>query len=158
MQSGDSGVLADMERWYPADYYRKKIELIKKLLPDCGLTADVMVGYPTESDEQFINTKTLIQDIELSGLHVFRFSARQGTKAADHPPLDPKIIMERAHVLGELDQKLRDIFYERHRGTIRQALPEPNGEGWTDNYIRVDIPKTEISRGLAMYPVIAKNI
>lgn len=157
LQSGDSDVLADMERWYDAAYYRDKVHSIRKVLPDCGLTADVMVGYPTESDEQFLNTKRLIEEMNLSGLHVFRFSAREGTKAARLKPLDPRVVMARAHELGALDEKLRERFYRRFEGQLRQVLPEPLGEGWSDNYIRVDVPQEHFEKGLAPSPVWAKK-
>lgn len=149
MQSGDTTVLKNMGRWYDAPYYRSRIEAVKKVLPDCGLTADVMVGYPTETDELFENTFNLIRDMELSGLHVFRFSAREGTKAAALKPLDPRIIQKRAGVLGELDKYLRERFYRRFEGTNRETLPEPSGEGWTDNYIRVEIPEPQRAKGLS---------
>jgi len=149
MQSGDTTVLNDMGRWYDAAFYRSRIEAVRKAMPDCGLTADVMVGYPTENDELFENTARLIEEMELSGLHVFRFSAREGTKAAELKPLDPRIVQKRAGVLGELDKLLRKRFYDRFAGTNRETLPEPSGEGWTDNYIRVEVPEQGRSAGLS---------
>jgi threonylcarbamoyladenosine tRNA methylthiotransferase MtaB len=149
MQSGDSAVLASMERWYDAAYYKERVRRVREALPDCGITADVMVGYPTETDEQFWNTARIIEEMELSGLHVFRFSARGSTKAAALEPLDPQIVIKRAAVLGELDKKLRERFYRRFEGTERAVLPEPSGEGWTDNYIRVTVPQEQISAGLS---------
>jgi threonylcarbamoyladenosine tRNA methylthiotransferase MtaB len=149
MQSGDSGVLKDMRRWYDAPFYRERIRAVRAAMPECGLTADVMVGYPTETDEQFWNTARLIEEMELSGLHVFRFSARETTPAASLTPLDPQIIIKRAKVLGEIDKKLRERFYRRFEGTERETLPEPNGEGWTDNYIRVEVPAERVQNGLS---------
>ena len=158
MQSGESGVLADMKRWYDADFYMDRIAAIRKIIPDCGLTADVMVGYPTESDTAFETTRGNIAAMALSGLHVFRFSAREGTPAASHKALDPRVVSERAHVLGALDKALRLDFYRKHEGTVREVLPEPNGECWTDNYIRVDVPLNEVSRGLHPAPVFSRDL
>lgn len=149
MQSGDTSVLAAMERWYDAPFYAGRIRAVRAAMPECGLTADVMVGYPTETDEQFWNTYRLIEGLELSGLHVFRFSARRGTRAAELTPLDPKVVSHRAHVLGQLDARLRERFYRRFEGSFRECLPEPSGEGWTDNYIRVQVPLAEVKRGLS---------
>jgi threonylcarbamoyladenosine tRNA methylthiotransferase MtaB len=153
MQSGDSTVLKDMGRWYDAPYYRSRIEAVKKVMPDCGLTADVMVGYPTETDELFLNTYHLIEQMVLSGLHVFRFSARETTGAAALKPLDPRVIQKRAGLLGELDKALRERFYRRFEGTQRETLPEPSGEGWTDNYIRVEVPEPARVAGLSAQKV-----
>jgi threonylcarbamoyladenosine tRNA methylthiotransferase MtaB len=149
MQSGDSEVLAAMQRWYDAPFYESRIRAVRQAMPDCGITADVMVGYPAETDERFLNTAQFIENLELSGLHVFRFSAREGTKAAELRPLDPQVVSKRAGILGELDRKLRERFYRRFAGQVRETLPEPSGEGWTDNYIRVQVELAEISEGLS---------
>ena len=149
LQSGDSAVLAAMRRWYDAPFYRSRVAAVRRAMPDCGITADVMVGYPTETGEQFENTYRLIEEMELSGLHVFRFSAREGTGAADHAPVDPRVQSARAHRLGALDEVLRERFYRRFADTRRPVLPEPSGEGWTDNYIRVRVPDEQISAGLS---------
>ena len=149
MQSGDSTVLKEMGRWYNADFYQRKVQKIRQMVPDCGITADVMVGYPKETDEQFDSTYRFIDDINLSGLHVFRFSAREGTESARLKALDPQVVTARARKLGQLDKVLRHRFYQKHRLTQREVLPEPSGEGWSDNYIRVFIPKGKESQGLS---------
>lgn len=153
MQSGDTGVLADMRRWYDADFYSGRIRAVRAAMPDCGLTADVMVGYPTETEERFENTARFIESLDLSGLHVFRFSAREGTPAASLPPLHPQTIIRRAGVLGALDLRMREAFYRRFEGTERESLPEPTGEAWTDNYIRIDMPLSSVPGGLQTAPV-----
>ncbi|OVE77457.1 tRNA (N(6)-L-threonylcarbamoyladenosine(37)-C(2))-methylthiotransferase MtaB [bacterium F11] len=153
LQSGDSQVLKDMKRWYGANIYRDRVKTLRQTIPDCGVTADVMVGYPTETDLMFENTSELIKEVGLSGLHVFRYSARTGTKASILKPLDPKVIAHRAQMLGTLDQQLRGDFYERFRGHLREVLPEPLGEGWSDNYIRVDVPKSKRHLDLSHMPI-----
>ncbi|MBV9080446.1 MAG: hypothetical protein JO102_04930 [Elusimicrobia bacterium] len=121
---------------------------MRRALPDCGLTADVMVGYPTETEERFENTRRFIDEVGLSGLHVFRFSARETTPAARLKPLDPRVVTRRAGVLGALDGALRERFYRRFEGKVREVLPEPTGEAWTDNYIRVEVPLDAVPGGL----------
>ncbi len=153
LQSGDDQVLRSMGRWYGSAAYRKRVDLIKGALPDAGITADVMVGYPTETDDLFENTYRFIDEIDLSGLHVFRFSARAGTKAASLEPLDPRVVSRRAARLGALDQALKSRFYQRFQGTLREAILEPTGEGWTDNYIRIQAPEGMTKTGLALVPV-----
>ncbi len=153
MQSGDTDVLEDMQRWYDADFYESRVRAVKRELPDCGVTADVMVGYPTETDERFENTRALIDRVGLTGLHVFRFSARETTKAASLKPLDPRVLQHRAGVLGALDRELRRRFYAEFKGQKREVLPEPTGDGWTDNYLRVQVPLDQVSKGLHLAPV-----
>ena len=75
-----------------------------------------------------------------------RIDALQGTEP---------LIIDRAHELGEVDLSLREKFYRRFEGTEREVLPEPTGEGWTDNYIRVDVPLKETKSGLGLRPVLA---
>jgi threonylcarbamoyladenosine tRNA methylthiotransferase MtaB len=157
MQSGDSTVLKDMKRWYNVDFYKARVAAVRTAMPDCGVTADVMVGYPTETDEQFETTRRNIDEMNLSGLHVFRFSARETTPAAALTPLDPRIVTGRAHVLGALDEQLRARFYRRFEGQEREILPEPTGEAWTDNYIRVDVPLADTGMGLHRRPVASRR-
>ena len=153
LQSGCDAVLKEMGRWYTASRYADCIARVKKKIPDCGITADVMVGYPTETEEHFEETYRFIDTMGLTGLHVFRFSAREGTPSAALKPLDPKIVSRRAKRLGELDTLLRQRFYEQFAGTMRETLIEPSHEGWTDNYIRVQTKKRNIRKGLSHIPV-----
>lgn len=157
MQSGDSGVLADMKRWYDVDFYKDRIRAVRAAMPDCGLTADVMVGYPTETDERFETTRANIEEMALSGLHVFRFSARETTPAAKLTPLHPQIVIGRAAVLGKLDESLRERFYRRFEGSTREIVPEPTGEAWTDNYVRIDVPLSSVPAGLQTAPVWSRK-
>lgn len=153
MQSGESGVLKDMQRWYDAPFYEGRVRAVKQAMPDCGVTADVMVGYPTETEESFEATRALIDRSGLTGLHVFRFSARETTQAASLKPLDPRVLQHRADVLGRLDKELRRRFYAEFRGQIREILPEPTGEGWSDNYIRAEVSLDQVKAGLQLAPV-----
>lgn len=155
LQSGDDGVLKAMARWYDTAFYRDRIQAVRSRIPDCGLTADVMVGYPAETEERFGNTCRFIEELGLSGLHVFRFSAREGTAAATLPALPPAVVSDRAERLGRLDAVLRGRFLARFEGSAREAIPESNGEAWTDNYIRIRVPSGAAPGGLAVYPVQA---
>lgn len=154
LQSGADPVLKAMGRWYKAKDYAERIGLIRSRLPDAGLTADVMVGFPAETDALFYETAGFIEDLELSGLHVFPFSRREGTKAAELDPLSPATVERRSRLLRKLDRTLRERFFRRFAGTLRETLVEPSGEGWTDNYIRVLAPAAT-RPGLARLPVAA---
>lgn len=152
LQSADDGVLKAMGRWYNFSQYEERVNFIQSRLPDAAVTADVMVGFPTETEEAFRNTCGRIERMGLAGLHVFRFSARPGTAAALLPPLPPEVVKDRATRLIELGGNLERRFRARFTGTRRLAVAEPSGEGWTDNYIRVPLPAA--ARPGALVPVL----
>ena len=139
LQSGDDFILRRMGRWYDINFFRSQAENILKFLPDAGLTTDVIVGFPGETDEHFENTRKFLET-HFNGLHVFPFSDRKGTPATrlkDHCP--PQIIRERVKILLDLDLELRHRFRLRFSGTLRRVLAESNG-GFTDNGIRLPAP------------------
>ena len=152
MQSGTDVVLKGMGRWYKSRDYSDTVRRLRSAMPDIGLTADVMVGFPLETDELFLETARFIEELELSGLHVFPFSARPGTKAAKLPPLPEGVVARRSRILRTLDAALRRKFLSRFEGAIREVLVETSGEGWTDNYIRVSAPQGAPT-GLGLLPV-----
>lgn len=140
LQSADDGVLKDMGRWYRFADYEDRVSAVRRFLPEASVTADVLTGFPTESEEAFENTFRRIHSLSLSGLHAFPFSSRPGTVSADLKPLDRAVLQNRTRRLIGLSDSLKARFQARFVGTRRTALAEGNGEGWTDNYIRVTIP------------------
>lgn len=140
LQSADDGVLKAMGRWYRFAQYEERVTFLRRCLPDVGLTADVLVGFPAETDEAFETTARRIEALELSGLHGFPFSQRPGTEAAALAPLPPERVKARTLHLIALGETLKARFRARFVGTQRRALAEPDGQGWTDNYIRVAVP------------------
>jgi threonylcarbamoyladenosine tRNA methylthiotransferase MtaB len=151
MQSGSASVLRRMQRRYMPDLYRSRIETIKRLMPDAGIGADVIVGFPGETDEEFAETVQFIESLAMSYLHVFTYSERPDTRAAlmkDQVPT--KIRRERNHILQALSTRKKRAFYESQLGRPLTAILEPNGEGYTENYVRVRIeemrPELELVR------------
>jgi threonylcarbamoyladenosine tRNA methylthiotransferase MtaB len=140
MQSADDGVLKAMGRWYTFADYADRARKIRSLMPDCALTADVMVGYPAETDEAFENTLRRVESLEMTDLHVFRYSPRPGTAAAQLKPVHHATVKARAERLIALAERMNLAFRVRHAGSARRAVAEPSGDGWTDNYIRVKVP------------------
>ena len=139
LQSGDDFVLKRMGRWYDRRFFENQINRIKRLLPDAGLTTDVIVGFPGEEEPHFLNTYKFLES-HFNGMHVFPFSDRAGTSAVKLPGhCSPKTISERVNRLLELDQKLRDEFRLSFSGKPRKVLAESDG-GFTDNGIRLDPP------------------
>jgi threonylcarbamoyladenosine tRNA methylthiotransferase MtaB len=146
LQSGSNRILGLMRRRYLRELYAERVQLIKKAMPHCSIGVDVIVGFPSESETDFMETFDFLQELDLSYLHVFTYSERDNTKALEIKPIVPiQIRQERNKLLRNLSfMKLRH-FTEQHIGQSRSVLFEHqdrNGmmEGYTDNYIRVQTP------------------
>ena len=144
LQSGSNKILKGMRRRYDQTIYRKKINKILSYNSETCIGVDVMVGFPGESDEDFLETYNFINDIDISYLHVFTYSERPGTPAKNiNEVISKRIRAERSKMLHILSQKKRRYFYDHFINTHRQVLFESsrNGKlvGHTDNYIKVEI-------------------
>jgi threonylcarbamoyladenosine tRNA methylthiotransferase MtaB len=146
LQSGSNNVLAAMRRRYRKELYAERIHLIKKLIPHCAIGADVIVGFPGETDEDFKETFDFINLMDISYLHVFTYSERDNTHALTIKPTVPVPIRnERNKTLRNLSYQKLQYFTNQHSGETRKVLFEghnKNGmmEGYTDNYIKIISP------------------
>jgi threonylcarbamoyladenosine tRNA methylthiotransferase MtaB len=145
LQSGSDRILKAMHRWYRAGHYAERVKLIRKTLPNAGIGADVIAGFPGETDEDFAKTIALIEQLPLTYLHVFSFSVRPGTAAARLPSFVPgPLIRERAQALRWLGEKKAAAFRMAQRGRAVEALTlHRSGENWTPaltgNYLKVRV-------------------
>ena len=146
LQSGSNKTLADMRRRYKRELYAEKVTLIKSLMPHACIGADVIVGFPGESDYDFKETVQFINDLDISYLHVFTYSERDDTHALGLSPVVPiHVRNERNKILRNLSYAKMQDFTGRHIGQTRRVLFESvnkNGmmEGFTDNYIKITAP------------------
>ena len=146
LQSGCDKILKAMRRRYKSDLYRQRITWIKSRMPHCCIGVDVIVGFPGETDEDFNETYTFLADLDVSYLHVFTYSERANTPAAEMLEAVPMDIRrERNEKLRILSEKKRRHFGDSHLGQVRKVLLENHTTdnqitGYTDNYIRVAIP------------------
>jgi threonylcarbamoyladenosine tRNA methylthiotransferase MtaB len=146
MQSGSDNILRLMRRRYTTDLYRSRIRRILTVLPECGVGADVIVGFPGETPAEFETTHRFIADLPLSYLHVFTYSERPGTAAMSLPGSVPHHVRsERNKKLRVLGEKKRMEFWTGQIGRESAVLLESevvNGcrLGFTDNYVRVGVP------------------
>ncbi|MDO4539650.1 MAG: tRNA (N(6)-L-threonylcarbamoyladenosine(37)-C(2))-methylthiotransferase MtaB [Syntrophomonadaceae bacterium] len=146
LQSGSDSILESMGRPYRREDYRRLIGELDALLPGAAFTADVMVGYPGESEEDFAATCELLSALPISDLHVFKYSRRAGTPAAAMPyPVDEATKTARSHHLMALGRKNRREFIESQLGrTLTVVMEKELKPGqWlalTDNYIEVTVP------------------
>tara|TARA_Y100000814_G_C12320530_1_gene398116 strand:+ start:77 stop:1384 length:1308 start_codon:yes stop_codon:yes gene_type:complete len=146
LQSGSNKILKAMRRRYDRDLYVDRINSIKSLNSDTCIGVDVMVGFPGESDEDFLETYNFLNDLDISYLHVFTYSERQNTYAIQINETIPKPVKaERSKTLHALSNKKRRLFYDQFISTKRDVLFENvrNGKllGHTDNYIKVEVEK-----------------
>jgi threonylcarbamoyladenosine tRNA methylthiotransferase MtaB len=146
MQSGSDIVLGKMKRRYQTKLYRTKIEKIVSEVEDVCIGADVIVGFPGETNEEFDKTLNFIKDLPLSYLHVFTYSERENTPAIDMDGVVSKSDRaDRSKQLRILSNKLQRAFYEKYLDTEHTALFEQENKegylfGFTDNYIKIKIP------------------
>ena len=134
-----------MHRWYRAAHYAERVKLIRCTLPGAAIGADVIVGFPGETEQDFQSTLDLIDILPFTYLHVFSFSARPGTKAAAlGAPVPPAAIRERARALRALAQQKSAAFRASQAGrTLRALTLARSGDNWTEavtgNYLKVRI-------------------
>ncbi len=145
LQSGSDRILRAMHRWYRKEHYAERVNLIRRLLPDAAIGADVIVGFPGETDTDFRATVEFIERLPFTYLHVFSFSTRPGTSAAALGDAVPQpIIRERARTLRELSQRKSAAFRAAQSGhSIRALTLARGGDDWTEaltgNYLKVRI-------------------
>ena len=149
LQSGSNKILGMMRRRYRRELYAEKVEMIKKLIPDCCIGVDVITGFPGETEKDFKETVDFLISLDISYLHVFTYSERANTHALDIEPIVPVHIRhERTKVLRSLSYNKMQQFTRAHSGETRKVLFEgktKNGmmEGYSDNYIKITIPHKE---------------
>ena len=146
-QSGSDAVLARMKRRYRSGQFADLVARIAERVPDCGIGADVICGFPGETDEDFLRTFEHVERLPITYLHAFTYSSRPGSEAenfSDQVP--PEIRKRRTRALKRLSAEKQRRFAERHVGRVVDVLLEPSRRGgaariggWSDNYLRVDM-------------------
>ena len=146
LQSGDDEILLKMRRKYLSELYADRIARIKKRMPNSCIGVDVIVGFPGETEEHFLNTYNFLNELDISYLHVFPYSERNNTTAKK---MEGKVLkadkMERAKRLRILSEKKKRYFYETQLGKSMQVLWEEerqgdNMQGFSENYVRFEAP------------------
>lgn len=142
LQAGCDKVLGEMGRVYDTARYRAKVVELRRVFPGVGIYADIIAGYPTETDEDFAAALAFVRDIGLSGLHVFSFSARPGTRAAALKALPPAVVTARSAALHALDAELRAAAAAALAGSCQEALVLRNkagrAEGLAPNFMTLE--------------------
>ena len=146
MQSGSDTILKLMKRRYLSKLYRDRINHVKQVMPNACIGADVIVGFPGETEEKFMETYNFIKSLDLSYLHVFTYSERDNTEAIGLNNVVPSNIRsKRSKLLRALSVQLKRKFYMSQLGTIKNVLFEPENRngfiyGFSNNYVRIKTP------------------
>ena len=146
LQSGSNEILGKMKRRYQREVYTERVNKIREMMPHACIGVDVIVGFPGETDENFLETYNFLNEMDISYLHVFTYSERDNTEAATMPGV---VLMnvrnKRSKMLRGLSVKKRRAFYESQIGTNRTVLFESENKegyihGFTENYVKVKTP------------------
>jgi len=146
LQSGSNEILKKMKRRYQREVYTERVSKIREVMPHACIGVDVIVGFPGETDEDFLETYHFLNDLEISYLHVFTYSERDNTEAAAMDGVVPmNVRSKRSKMLRGLSVKKRRAFYESQIGTNRTVLFEGENKegyihGFTENYVKVKTP------------------
>ncbi|MBO3098857.1 tRNA (N(6)-L-threonylcarbamoyladenosine(37)-C(2))-methylthiotransferase MtaB [Gelidibacter pelagius] len=146
LQSGSNDILKKMKRRYMKELYVDRVSKIKEVMPEACIGVDVIVGFPGETDELFLETYNFLNGLDISYLHVFTYSERDNTEAAIMEGVVPKNVRaKRSKMLRGLSVKKRRAFYESQLGTTRTVLFEGENKegyihGFTENYVKVKYP------------------
>ena len=145
MQSGCDRILSLMNRHYTVKDYLDKVELIRKYFSDAVITTDVIVGFPTETEQDFLETVDTIKKARFFKMHIFPYSLRAGTKASRMPQVNGAVKKERVKILEELDSKLHSEFLQNMLNKTQSVLLEGQDDsyafGYTESYIKVYVKK-----------------
>ncbi|WP_111683938.1 tRNA (N(6)-L-threonylcarbamoyladenosine(37)-C(2))-methylthiotransferase MtaB [Winogradskyella tangerina] len=146
LQSGSNAILKKMKRRYMRELYVDRVSKIKEVMPHACIGVDVIVGFPGETDEHFLETYNFLNELDISYLHVFTYSERDNTEAASMDGVVPKNVRaKRSKMLRGLSAKKRRAFYESQLSTERVVLFEGENKegyihGFTENYVKVKTP------------------
>ncbi|MDP4083460.1 MAG: tRNA (N(6)-L-threonylcarbamoyladenosine(37)-C(2))-methylthiotransferase MtaB [Bacillota bacterium] len=167
IQSGSNSVLKRMRRKYTMEFFADRLQRLKEVLPGLAVTSDVIVGFPGETEEEFMETYNFIKEHKFSELHVFPYSKRTGTPAARmEDQIDEDVKNERVHRLITLSDQLAKEYASQFEGEVLEIIPEnhvidsPENElieGYTDNYLKVVLPADEKMIGKLVKVQITKS-
>ncbi|NRA86244.1 MAG: tRNA (N(6)-L-threonylcarbamoyladenosine(37)-C(2))-methylthiotransferase MtaB [Rhizobiales bacterium] len=157
LQHGDNMILKRMKRRHLRDDAIKFCEDARKIRPDIVLGADIIAGFPTETDEMFANSLKLIDECQLVNLHVFPFSARQGTPAAKMPQVSGVIAKQRAGLLRQKGKAALEQHLLNEMGQTRYILVEKNNKGRTEHFTPVTLDKDYQAGHIIKAQIIGKN-
>jgi threonylcarbamoyladenosine tRNA methylthiotransferase MtaB len=167
LQSGSNSVLKRMRRKYTMEFFGERLDRLKEVLPGLAVTSDVIVGFPGETEEEFMETYNFIKDNKFSELHVFPYSKRTGTPAARmEDQVDDEVKNDRVHRLISLSDQLAKEYAAQFEGEVLEVIPEVEDEaaaaaglamGYADNYLKIVFSGTEELTGKIVKVKVTKT-
>ena len=157
LQAGDNMILKRMKRRHSREDAINIVKQIKLVRPETVFGADLIAGFPTETEDMFLNTVKLVDECDLTFLHVFPFSPRTGTPAARMPQVDKKVIKERAKILRNLGEKKLSEHFEKLKNKRISVIVENNNRARTDGFAKVSLDKEYPSGKILNMIVTGKN-
>ena len=169
LQAGSEHILKLMKRKYNKKQFKSKIDELRSIRPDINITTDVIVGFPEETEEDFVEGMEFIKELGISKIHVFPYSRRKGTVADTMPQVNESIKKDRVNRLLELSKELEILYMEKHIGKKDTVLIETNRDGYsvghTGNYLLVKLPgeyksedEVEVTLDKVEYPYVIGEI
>ncbi|MBR0153898.1 MAG: radical SAM protein, partial [Lachnospiraceae bacterium] len=152
-----AATLVRMNRHYTPEEYLERCELIRRAWENPAITTDVIVGFPGETEEEFQESRAFLQKAAFSQMHIFKYSRREGTKAAVMPDQVPETVKnERSADLLKLEEELRFAYVEQMIGTVQKVLPEEHAvcegkpclTGHNERYVKIAVPEKEAEEGV----------
>ena len=157
LQSGDNMILKRMKRRHSREDAIKIVKQIRSMRPETIFGADLIAGFPTETEEMFLNTVKLVDECNLTFLHVFPFSPRTGTPAARMPQVDKKIIKQRAKILRNLGEKKLTEHFNKLKNKKINVIVENSNKGRTDGFAKVSLSRDYPNGQMLNMIVTGKN-
>ncbi|WP_044566998.1 tRNA (N(6)-L-threonylcarbamoyladenosine(37)-C(2))-methylthiotransferase MtaB [Anaerococcus provencensis] len=156
LQSGSDDILNAMNRKYDRKMYKEKVDLIREVFPNAGLTTDIIVGFPGESQRNHEETMEFVDEIKFAKTHLFKYSPREGTRAAKMTgQVDGNIKKQRLHELERIEEKNRMAFLEEQIGKVLEVLIESKSDlegysgGYSTNYLKVNVKNQILANTIA---------
>ncbi|HIN40626.1 MAG TPA: tRNA (N(6)-L-threonylcarbamoyladenosine(37)-C(2))-methylthiotransferase MtaB [Flavobacteriales bacterium] len=154
LQSGDNMILKRMKRRHSREEAIKLCDRLKKARPEISFGADLIVGFPTESEEMFQNTLKIVDECRLDWIHVFPFSPRPGTPAAKMPQIDISVIRERARILRSKAHNKKKTHLIGLVGHKKEVFIEKNNKGYTNQFAPIKLLENELDYGKSINALI----
>ncbi len=158
LQAGSNTVLKEMNRPYRVERFMDLVERLYAAMPMLSLSTDIIVGFPGETEQDFLETLDIASRCRFSKIHVFPYSQREGTPAAARSDqISPQVKAARAAALGVLADELRAQAYSQRVGTTENVLVETKGQGMTESYFEIPVPYTLVPGQLVAMPLPTPN-
>lgn len=161
MQSGCDKTLKDMNRHYTSEQFLEKVKMLRNAFPNCNITTDIIVGYPTETEQDFNQTLETVKKAKFGFIHIFPYSRRGGTVASRLPLIEPEIVANRVEKITKLRDELEKQFLQEQVGKYHEFLAEQEKDGFwighSRNFTKIYVQSNKIKSGDILTVIVIKS-